>query len=114
MTDRMKLKQILVNFIINGIKYNTKGGTVEIRVELENGENVTIYVDDSGQGIAEDLQPHVYQPFERLGREASSIEGTGIGLTICRELARLIDAELGFSSELGRGSSFWIKLPRQQ
>jgi signal transduction histidine kinase len=110
-TDRMKFKQILVNFLTNGIKYNVMGGKVDIRAELDADKAVTIYVDDTGQGIADDQKAHVFQPFDRLGRETSNIEGTGIGLSLSRELALRINAEIGFSSTLGQGSSFWIRLP---
>ncbi len=111
-TDRMKLKQILVNFLSNGIKYNSEGGTVKVRLETEGDAAITIYVDDTGQGIADEQQEQVFQPFNRLGREASNIGGGGIGLSLCRELAVLIGAEIGFVSTLGEGSSFWIRLPR--
>ena len=108
--DRRRLRQILLNLLSNAIKYNSPGGHVMLGCELaETG--VRLYVEDTGLGIPAELQDRLFQPFQRLGRENTSIQGTGIGLSLCNDLARLMNARMGFVSEAGKGSRFWIELP---
>ncbi len=109
--DRRRLRQVLLNLLSNAIKYNSPGGHVVLGCEFaETG--VRLYVQDTGLGIPAELQDKLFQPFQRLGRENTSIQGTGIGLSLCNDLARLMNAQMGFVSEAGSGSRFWIELPR--
>lgn len=110
--DATRLTQILVNLLSNASKYNRPGGEVQISCEpLAGRKQVRIKVSDSGYGIAEEKQAKLFQPFERLGKEFSEIEGTGTGLALSKSLAELMSANMGFSSTPGRGSSFWLDLP---
>jgi len=68
-------------------------------------------VSDTGPGIPKEKQGRVFEPFNRLGHEASEIEGTGIGLVITREMLHMMNGEIGFNSEEGKGTTFWIELP---
>jgi PAS domain S-box-containing protein len=108
--DTLQLRQVLLNLISNAIKYNEDRGTVTIEVSRHAPEIVRISVADTGAGIPEDLQKHIFEPFNRLGRETSNIQGSGIGLTIAKELVELMGGNIGFSSRSG-GSTFWIELP---
>ncbi len=108
--DTLQLRQVLLNLISNAIKYNEDRGTVTIEVSRHAPEIVRISVADTGAGIPEDLQQHIFEPFNRLGRETSNIQGSGIGLTIAKELVELMGGNIGFSSGSG-GSTFWIELP---
>jgi PAS domain S-box-containing protein len=108
--DRTRLAQILMNFGSNAIKYGKPGGRVAFAVE-RRGARVRIAVIDDGMGIPEDKRDRLFEPFQRAGQEAGPIEGTGIGLTISKRLAELMRGTVGFTSEVGKGSTFWIELP---
>ncbi|MDH5709137.1 MAG: HAMP domain-containing histidine kinase [Hylemonella sp.] len=110
-TDRLRLKQVLLNLLSNGIKYNRRGGQVSLDCELLPQDRLRITVRDTGNGIPKALQPQLFQAFNRLGKEAGQHEGTGIGLVITRELVQLLGGTLGFESTEGVGSEFWVDLP---
>jgi PAS domain S-box-containing protein len=109
--DRTRLLQILMNFGSNAVKYGRPGGRVVFALELRDPSYVRITVIDDGIGIPAEMQPRMFEPFQRAGQETGPIEGTGIGLTITKRLAELMNGRVGFSSELARGSQFWIELP---
>jgi CheY-like chemotaxis protein/anti-sigma regulatory factor (Ser/Thr protein kinase) len=110
MADRTRLKQILMNYGSNAIKYGRRGGRVDFEAYAHAGA-VRIAVRDDGMGIPSDKQDKVFQPFQRAGQETGPIEGTGIGLAITKRLAELMRGNVGFESHPGRGSVFWIELP---
>ena len=110
--DKLRTKQVLLNLMSNAIKYNKAGGSVSVGYDETSAETLRISVVDTGVGIAERLQKSVFQPFNRLGNEASEKEGTGIGLAISRELVQLMDGKIGFESKENIGSKFWIELNR--
>jgi PAS domain S-box-containing protein len=110
--DRTRFTQILMNYGSNAIKYGRAGGTVTFRASASDAKWVRVTVTDDGIGIAAEQHERIFQPFQRAGQEAGPIEGTGIGLAITKRLARLMGGEVGFESTLGRGSTFWVDLPR--
>ncbi|MBL4692981.1 MAG: hypothetical protein JKY92_06595, partial [Magnetovibrio sp.] len=110
-TDPVRFRQILLKFISNGVKYNKPNGQVFVEASIQADNITRISVRDTGQGIPKAAQANLFVPFNRLGREAGQIEGTGIGLTITEKIAKTIDAKVGFQSKEGEGSSFWVDLP---
>jgi len=112
--DRMRLKQICLNFLSNAIKYNVDNGTVIFGCSDQPHDFVRIYVTDTGKGISNDNLESIFMPFNRIGMENSSIEGTGIGLTITKKLVEQMRGEIGCESEKGKGSTFWVDFPRHK
>lgn len=110
--DRNCLKQALLNLISNAIKYNTANGSVEVTCESSSGGAYKIAVKDTGVGIPDEHHDSVFQSFERLGQEGKTITGAGVGLSISKSLVELINGNIGFESAAGKGSTFWIELPR--
>ena len=96
--------------INNGIRFNHQGGQVRVAWELD-GPNAVLRVSDDGPGIAPELQHRVFKPFDRLGAESSTTNGTGIGLAIAQTLAQRMGGTMGFSSQPGMGSEFWVSFP---
>ncbi len=108
--DRTRLAQILMNFGSNAIKYGRPGGELVFRVEPK-ARTVRVTVVDDGIGIPDHKRDKIFEPFQRAGQEAGPIEGTGIGLTISKRLAEMMDGTVGFKSSDGVGSEFWIEIP---
>ncbi|PSJ18354.1 ATP-binding protein [Nitrosomonas supralitoralis] len=113
-TDRVRFKQIALNLINNAIKYNRQGGWVHIELgESDHPGYLKIIVTDSGIGIAANRMKELFQPFNRLDAAGSTIEGTGIGLSLTRQIIELMGGHVGAESELGIGSTFWFELPME-
>jgi PAS domain S-box-containing protein len=110
--DRMRLQQTLVNLLTNAIKYNRVGGTVKVYCITGNQGRLRICVEDSGVGLPPEQMAHLFQPFNRLGQKDGAIEGTGIGLVVCKRLVELMNGVIGVESTVGKGSVFWIELNR--
>lgn len=108
--DPMRLKQVLLNLLGNAIKFNRAGGTVALLCQVQDAE-LTLTVQDTGPGLAADDAARLFQPFERLGAERRGVEGSGIGLALCRGLLQAMGGAMGVHSTLGEGAAFWIRLP---
>ena len=110
--DATRVKQILTNLLSNAVKYNADGGRVHIASRLVKPDCVEIAVTDTGMGMTPAQMEELFKPFNRLGRERSATQGTGIGLVISRRLAELMGGTIGVKSFPGEGSSFTLRLPR--
>ncbi len=109
-SDRTRLKQILINLLSNAVKYNTKFGRVEVACTLRSPSRVRVSITDTGKGLNQDQLAQLFQPFNRLGQEASEEEGTGIGLVVTKRLVELMGGLIGAESTIGKGSVFWFEL----
>ncbi len=110
--DTFKLRKALFHLLSNAIKYNRPGGRVDVAVAVarSNGR-VCIAVSDTGQGIPATQFQRIFEPFDRLGREAGSIDGSGIGLTLTQRIVESMSGEIDFESAEGEGSTFRLWFP---
>ncbi|MDP6952643.1 MAG: PAS domain S-box protein [Alphaproteobacteria bacterium] len=109
--DPGRLKQVLLNVLSNAVKYNRDNGAVRIDAASTADGMLRLSIGDTGPGIPAARHDEVFQPFSRLGAEASKVEGTGIGLTLSRQLAEIMGGRLDFESTPGEGSTFWTEIP---
>jgi len=110
--DRTRLKQVLINLLFNAIKYNRPGGAVVVSCSLDAAtpQRLRISVRDTGAGLTPYQLTQLFQPFNRLGKESSAEEGTGIGLVVTKRLVELMGGAVGVDSSVGVGSVFWVEL----
>ena len=108
--DQTRLKQIIINLLSNAIKYNKSNGSVVVVCEASEPDRIRIIVKDTGEGLVPDKIAQLFQPFNRLGQEASGVAGTGIGLVVTKQLVELMEGVIGVESGVGTGSQFWVEL----
>jgi len=111
LADETKLKQVLINLLTNAIKYNWEAGDVTFEYSQIGSGITRISIHDTGFGLSQDQLDKLFQPFNRLGRETGSEEGTGIGLVVTKKLVELMGGEIGVESVVSAGSTFWADLP---
>ncbi|MDB5949722.1 MAG: Aerobic respiration control sensor protein ArcB [Massilia sp.] len=108
--DLTRVKQVMINLLSNAIKYNRTGGSVTVRCTLHE-KRVRVHVKDTGAGLAPEQIAQLFQPFNRLGQEDSTEEGTGIGLVVTKQLVELMGGLIGVDSSRGVGTEFWVDFP---
>jgi PAS domain S-box-containing protein len=109
--DALRVRQILSNFLSNALKF-TESGTVRLNVSRAQNRRIRFEVEDTGPGIAAEVQQRLFEPFMQADNSTTRrYGGTGLGLAICRRLAHLMGGEVGLVSAPGQGSRFWAELP---
>src|SRR6266851_4650416 len=114
LADKQRFKQVALNLLTNAVKYTPIGGSVTISYTSFGKDALRVIVTDSGAGIAPEKLSRLFTPFDRLGAEQSDVQGTGLGLALCRRLMHEMRGSIGVNSSPGHGSTFWIELPRTE
>lgn len=109
--DRIRLKQVILNYLSNAVKYNRQGGAITLKCEHRPLNVLRLNVIDTGPGIPADMMGQLFEPFNRLNADVTEIQGTGAGLAVAKRLMDLMGGSVGANSEVGRGSTFWIEVP---
>jgi two-component system, NtrC family, sensor kinase len=108
--DERKIRQVVLNLLSNAIKFTPEGGRIEVAAVPKDGL-VEVSVSDTGVGIAPEDQEAVFEEFRQVGTAAKKVEGTGLGLTLCRKFVELHGGRIWVKSEVGVGSTFTFSLP---
>jgi signal transduction histidine kinase len=114
LADRLRLKEVLINLLSNAVKYNRRDGRVDVSATAGD-DGVELVVADTGHGMDAAQCAQLFQPFNRLGAEASGIEGSGLGLFVSRRFVELMGGSIAVDSEPGQGTRLRVRLnaPRQ-
>jgi PAS domain S-box-containing protein len=110
--DRHKLKQVMINLINNAIKYNFEGGYITVRSSTDEFSNVVVEIENSGISIPSNKISEIFRPFTRLDSKRPNAEGSGVGLSVCKNLISLMGGSIGLQERLVDRNIFWVKLPR--
>ena len=108
--DQTRLKQVVINLLSNAIKYNQAKGQVTVDYNVVSSDRIRISFQDTGAGLTPEKMAQLFQPFNRLGQEAGSVAGTGIGLVVTKQLVELMGGVMGVNSTVDKGSDFWVEL----
>jgi signal transduction histidine kinase len=108
--DERKVRQVVLNLLSNAIKFTPEGGRIEVEA-VPKDSSIEVSVSDNGIGIAPEDQEKVFEEFRQVGTVAKKIEGTGLGLTLCRKFVELHGGRIWVNSELGQGSTFTFTIP---
>ncbi len=110
--DQKKLKQVLLNLCSNAIKYNSENGMLTISCNEVSENKIRFNVSDTGKGVPEELFPNLFEPFDRLDKASSNIQGTGIGLTICKQLVEQMGGAISVFTNPDKGLTFWVEFDK--
>lgn len=115
LSDRLRLKQVLINLLNNAVKYNNTGGSITVTTSFEENpeeekKQVRISITDTGNGIKPEDIGKLFQPFERIGADKTETEGTGLGLMVVKKLTEAMGGKVGVQSIVNQGTTFWIEM----
>ncbi len=107
--DRQRFGQVMLNLLSNAVKYNVHDGSVSVSGGKTDG-GIRIGVTDTGPGIPDEKVPLLFTPFERLGAEQTNVEGSGLGLTLTKNLIEAMSGSVQVDTMMGKGTTFWVEL----
>jgi len=110
LADNTRIKQVFLNLLSNGVKYNNEEGSLTISLDVVDDNALRIAITDTGNGLTAEQQEQLFTAFNRLGAEQTEIEGTGVGLVITKKIVELMGGVIGVESRAGHGSTFWFEL----
>ncbi len=108
--DHTRLKQVLINLLSNAVKYNRNNGHLTVEYVVQDSGKIKVSVEDAGEGLTPEKLSQLFQPFNRLGKETSAEEGTGIGLVMTKRLIELMGGKISVESRVDIGTIFSIEL----
>ena len=108
--DPIQIEQVLLNLITNAVKYTPRQGRVTFSSGPAPDDKMRVVISDTGPGIPPDKLSRIFTPFDRLGAEQSDVQGTGLGLALSKRLMHAMGGSIGVTSDVGRGSTFWVEL----
>ena len=108
--DKVRLRQIVLNLLNNALNYTPEGGRITLRAAQKEA-NLVVEVEDTGPGIAEEGQQHMFEPYHRMEVAGERLSGLGLGLALCRTLVGLHGGQIWLKSSVGKGSTFSFSLP---
>jgi signal transduction histidine kinase len=111
--DNLRMTEIINNILSNAIKYNRIGGDITVNLYSQE-HHVDFVVTDTGKGIAKDKVPHVFNEFETVGSLNNHHKGTGLGMPICKRLIEAMGGQIYLQSELGKGTTFTVEVPKEK
>lgn len=111
--DDLRLRQAVSNLVNNAIKYNRENGSINVWLE-DKPKTVRIFIEDTGLGIPGDKLDSIFNEFETIEQAAQHHKGTGLGLPISKRLIEAMGGTISVKSELGKGSTFWVDIPKDQ
>ncbi len=109
--DRARVKRALLNLVSNAVKFSAEGGEVRVAAAPHGDGYLRISVSDTGPGVAEDRRADLFEPFGKLNADRVATEGAGVGLALAKRLIEAMRGRIGYESEQGLGTTFWIDLP---
>lgn len=109
--DKTKLRHAIEHLLSNAIKYNQSGGSIQVDV-IAVEQKIRLAITDTGKGIPEHLLPQLFEPFARLNANIGVTEGAGIGLALTKKLIEMMNGKVGVTSQVNKGTTFWIELER--
>jgi signal transduction histidine kinase len=113
MADRSRVQHVLMNYLSNALKFSPKGATVRVFTRRDVDQSVTVFVEDQGPGLSEEMVNHVFDKFYQGPEQKNQGSGFGLGLSICKKLIESHEGDVGVNSRHGHGSQFWFSLPNR-
>ena len=110
-TDRGKIKQVVLNLLTNAVKYNRDDGRITLAAQTTADGYFRVSVTDTGRGIPPEAMKNMFQKFYRVPEAEGTATGTGLGLSLAKKIVELLGGEMGIESTYGVGSTFWFTLP---